>query len=268
MVLAFAFLAPSWALCAASPTSSSRAPSSGTISPPYDFPQPFPVGDKQVTTSVVLRPIVPVYATPPAVLAVSAAPGTRFKISVPLADDAIASISWFKNGLPSGITATTLDLPSVGAGDGGTYGVSVTGIDGQAKNFENIILRIEASGASQRLVNLSTRATINSSQRFFISGFCVSSSFDNTSKSFLIRAVGPTLANYGITDPLADPEVHLYAADGTEVPFPPAVAIYPSYADNVFSLVGAFPLVSPKDVRVLFTLPPGVYTAKVEIASI
>ena len=36
-----------------------------------------------------------------------------------------------------------------------------------------------------------------------------------TPKRVLLRAIGPSLANFGVTDPLADPILELHAGDGT-----------------------------------------------------
>ncbi len=58
------------------------------------------------------------------------------------------------------------------------------------------------------LINLSVRAPAGSGDNTLIAGFVVSGT---ASKSLLIRGIGPTLANFDVANPLADPVLTLYA---------------------------------------------------------
>jgi hypothetical protein len=105
-----------------------------------------------------------------------------------------------------------------------------------------------------------------------VCGFIVSGS---TPKSVLIRGVGPTLANYGLTGLVADPVLTIYNSAGTLVatnndwgtPLPVNSTQVPATAATLASTasqVGAFPLTSgSKDAAVLISLAPGAYTAQV-----
>jgi len=83
-------------------------------------------------------------------------------------------------------------------------------------------------------------------------------------KKLLIRAVGPSLASYGVTGVLANPRLDLFDQNGT---------LLQSNDDwggsttlsNAFTSVGAFPLngQTSLDAVLLVTLPPGTYTARV-----
>ena len=85
-------------------------------------------------------------------------------------------------------------------------------------------------------------------------------------RQVLIRAVGPTLATYGVGGVLADPQLELtQAINGANV----VVAANDNWAGDaqitsVANTVGAFALSSAasKDATILVTLPPGVYSAK------
>jgi hypothetical protein len=108
------------------------------------------------------------------------------------------------------------------------------------------------------LRNLSTRGQVGTGSNILIAGFVVGGS---TPKQVLLRAIGPTLASFGVTGALADPVLELYRGntriasndnwDGTGL-------------QTAANQAGAFPLpVSSADAAVLMTLSPGSYTAQV-----
>lgn len=111
-----------------------------------------------------------------------------------------------------------------------------------------------------RFVNASARAQVGTGSGILIVGFVITG---ETSKTLLIRAVGPSLAGYGVSDVLPNPKLELYSGSsrvrenddwGTDAA---ANAV-------AFKQVGAFSLVpDSKDSALLITLPPGVYTTHV-----
>lgn len=123
----------------------------------------------------------------------------------------------------------------------------------------------DASLANQRLANISTRAQVGSGASVEIAGFVIGGT---TSKTVLIRAIGPTLGGFGISNALSAPKLELYhgtalVASNTGVSnSPDAAAIAAAGA-----AVGAFsPIPNPADSALLITLPPGNYTAQVSSA--
>lgn len=84
----------------------------------------------------------------------------------------------------------------------------------------------------------------------------------------LFRAVGPTLAEYGIAHPCAQPRVTCYDAQGQEITFPhPAVLID---VNALFQSVGAFPVTATELATISFDygpLAPGAYTLHVSDAT-
>jgi hypothetical protein len=62
------------------------------------------------------------------------------------------------------------------------------------------------------LVNISTRLKVDTGDRAMIAGFIV---MGNAPKRVLIRAAGPSLANLGVPNPLADPKLELHDNNGT-----------------------------------------------------
>jgi hypothetical protein len=95
----------------------------------------------------------------------------------------------------------------------------------------------------------------------------------DTPKTVLIRAVGPSLAAFGVTDRLPDPKLALFR--GTT----PIAAnddwylneVVGRYVREATATVGAFPLpmsvtypiTTSKDAAIVVTLPPGAYTVVV-----
>ncbi|MDO8544934.1 MAG: PQQ-binding-like beta-propeller repeat protein [Opitutaceae bacterium] len=114
-----------------------------------------------------------------------------------------------------------------------------------------------------RLINLSTRATVSGDTNL-IAGFVVRGA---TAKYYLIRAIGPTLAQFGVSDPLADPTITVQRQSGQIVPggFNDnwSEEAEPSVTQAGLQL-GAFPLpVGSKDAVVLPLLEPAAFTGSV-----
>ncbi|MGH7997201.1 MAG: hypothetical protein ACREFX_12720 [Opitutaceae bacterium] len=123
-------------------------------------------------------------------------------------------------------------------------------------DWEIDAVRLAAPAA--HLVNVSTRAYVGAGQDV-VAGFVVAGS---GAESVLIRGVGPTLASFGVTTPLAQPEVTL---------FDPQSAVMTSQAAwggdaaaaQAELRVGAFPLpANSADAAFIAALPAGAYTAQ------
>jgi uncharacterized delta-60 repeat protein len=122
------------------------------------------------------------------------------------------------------------------------------------------------AGTESILVNLAARAEVDPAGPPLSAGFVVSGSGE---KQILVRAVGPTLASFGVTGAMTNPRVVLMDGKGeiiaanddwwrdTEGEFAVAAG----------RVVGAFDLVgSSRDAAILRSLPPGNYTVLVESA--
>ena len=116
------------------------------------------------------------------------------------------------------------------------------------------------------LVNLSTRGQVGAGEKQLIAGLVIQG---NEPKRVLLRAVGPTLKNFGISSPLADPKLTVYTESQVKVISNDNWADF-SDTSKLITLsaqFGAFPLISgSKDAACLVTLPPGLYTVIVESA--
>jgi uncharacterized delta-60 repeat protein len=175
---------------------------------------------------------------------------------------------WFRNGQPiAGATRTSYQITGARASDAGDYSVTVANAYGTAASFPTTVAVAGASTAgTARLVNISTRGRVGSGGQAMIAGFVVTGS---ASRTILVRAIGPALANLGLDGVLRDPQLTLRRDSsiiavndnwGTD----PKASVIAAASTSV----GAFPL-SPesKDAALLVTLEPGSYTAEVSAAS-
>lgn len=111
-----------------------------------------------------------------------------------------------------------------------------------------------------RLVNISARSLAGTGDRTLVAGFIV---MGTGSKPLLVRAVGPSLANFGVANPLADPSVTVQSATAT-------LGSNNDWGNSaslaaLATQLGAFPLnPGSRDAAVQVTVPAdGLYTAVV-----
>jgi len=116
-----------------------------------------------------------------------------------------------------------------------------------------------------RLANISSRALVGTGTNIAIAGFVVSGSPGST-KQVLIRGVGPSLAQFGVSGILEQPVLGLFDASGTSIASNTGWDTSPN-ADQVAAAAaaaGAFALSAGSgDSALLVNLPPGSYTAQV-----
>lgn len=162
-------------------------------------------------------------------------------------------------------SADTAMLQTLGGGVGYSAQVSSpTGATGVS--IAEIYDDATAAAPGQRLINVSSRALVKTDADILVDGFVISGSGDET---VLIRAVGPTLTNFGVTGALQQPQITLFKVngDGTNT----VIASNSGWNGDatlaaVFHRVGAFSLPdnpASADAALLVTLPPGGYTAQV-----
>jgi hypothetical protein len=163
--------------------------------------------------------------------------------------EAATSVGAFQLGDESADSAVIATLLN------GTYSIEIASNNSQTGVVLAELFELETSG---RMTNLSIRGNVGSGNPL-IAGFVVQGT---ARKRFLIRAIGPALAELGMSEVLADPVLTLYS--GTAVI---ATNDHWSAADNAAVIeaarktVGAFPLREESEDAALFvTLPPGAYT--------
>jgi len=130
----------------------------------------------------------------------------------------------------------------------GANGGSFTGATSSGVSFSDGFLR-----------NLSTRGSVGTGANMLIAGFVVGGT---AQKQVLIRAVGPTLATFGVTGVLANPQLQILSGT-TLVTQNDNWGGGPGIVSAAAS-VGAFPLPATSlDSAIIALLQPGAYTAQV-----
>ncbi len=172
----------------------------------------------------------------------------------------------------TGVSAATGTVDSTGkvsatTSNGQTITATVAAGSGTAK-----VTLADASGSttlaggtpdmleSQHLVGISARALCDTGSNNAVAGFIITG---NESKQVLIRAVGPGLAGQGITQPIPNPKLDLYAGQtliASNTGWGSA-----ANADEIAaaaSRIGDFALAQGSaDSAIYTTLQPGLYTA-------
>jgi len=103
------------------------------------------------------------------------------------------------------------------------------------------------------ITNLSTRGYVGSGDQVLIAGLVVSGT---TPKQIVLRGIGPSLAQFGIQQPLGDPKIQLYS--GSTVIFENDNWQADSRAADLKALNLA--PTNPNEASLLVTLNPGAYT--------
>src|SRR4029079_18924319 len=106
-----------------------------------------------------------------------------------------------------------------------------------------------------RLANISTRGLVESGEGVMIGGFVIGGS---APKRVIVRAIGPSLAAYGVQDVLPNPQILLLRADHSVVASNDDCHTA-SNADE--SDRSGFAPADFREASILTTLDPGAYTA-------
>ncbi|WP_158277435.1 hypothetical protein [Opitutus sp. ER46] len=149
------------------------------------------------------------------------------------------------------------------AGGYTTHIVSGTGTSGLA--LTEVYDAGTYAATRPRLVNLSARACCGTGSDVLIGGFVIGGS---TAKTVLIRAAGPALAGFGLTNTLSDPVLQLYDRAGTVLMSNAGWggdAQIVALANRAYA--SAWSDGASADSALVVTLPAGNYTAMVSSAS-
>lgn len=111
-----------------------------------------------------------------------------------------------------------------------------------------------ASPTPAQALNISTRLAVESGDNVVIGGFIIKG---NSNKTVLIRGLGPSLGNFGLTGMLLDPVLELHRSDGA------LIFKNDDWKDNQRNQIEGTPF-QPADDRepvIIASLEPGAYTA-------
>jgi sugar lactone lactonase YvrE len=166
---------------------------------------------------------------------------------------AAASTGAFALPLDSGDSAILISLPP------GAYTAQIQGLN----TTSGVALAevYEVNAGDPELINISTRAYVGTGSSVEIGGFIVTGS---QPAKVLIRAVGPTLSQFGVNGVLAKPSLSVMDSSGNTVATNTGWSTNssPAAIASEMAAVGAFPLPSGSaDCALVLMLPPGAYTA-------
>ena len=110
------------------------------------------------------------------------------------------------------------------------------------------------SAAPSTLANTSTRGFVQTGDDVLIGGFIIG---NGGSETVVVRAIGPSLAEAGVADPLADPTLDLYDANGA------LILSDDNWRDSQESLIQSTSLAPTNDAEsaIIRSLEAGSYTA-------
>jgi len=165
---------------------------------------------------------------------------------------AATSYAWSPN--------TGLSPSAPGGSVSPTQGTSTYTVQGVNANGSSGVQSVTVFAPGPRPVNLSSRAQVLTGNDVMIAGFVIGAGSGN--KTVAIVATGPSLSQYGIANPLANPTLTLKRSADQAV-----IASNDNWqtAGNAAQLQAAGLAPSdPLEAAILVSLPPGAYTAIVQ----
>jgi hypothetical protein len=114
---------------------------------------------------------------------------------------------------------------------------------------------------SSRFANVSTRGFIDTGNNVMIGGFILGGS--NQGSTIIVRAIGPSLTNFGIANALGNPKLELHDGNGTTIKANDDWKIDDATGQSQEAAIQATTLQPSNDLEsaILATLAPGAYTA-------
>ena len=116
--------------------------------------------------------------------------------------------------LPADTTSPTLTITDVQPEHLGRYQLRVTGPGGTRLSE---VVTVAANSSVAALSNLSGRAVPGDGEANMVVGFSVQRASSGTPNFYMLRGVGPSLADHGIASPVADPSLRVFSADEVEI---------------------------------------------------
>jgi phospholipase/lecithinase/hemolysin len=137
----------------------------------------------------------------------------------------------------------------------GSYTAILSGNNGGTGNGLVEVYDLDTT-VNSTLANASTRGFVQTGDNVLIAGFIVGTGESDT---IVVRAIGPSLADMGVADPLLDPTLDLYDANGV------ILLSDDNWRDSQETLIQSTGLTPTNDAEsaIIKSLAPGNYTAVV-----
>ena len=114
------------------------------------------------------------------------------------------------------------------------------------------------TAANSKLANISTRGLVETGNNVLIGGFIAG----NGVTKVIVRAIGPTLVNAGVTNPLLDPTLELHDGSGATIATNDNWKTRPDGSSQQAEIEATgIPPNDDRESALVRTLPPGAYTA-------
>lgn len=169
------------------------------------------------------------------------------------------SYQWYFNDVAiSGEVNSSLVLSAITAARAGSYTVKISNTGGTVTS-DAATLTLATASTSGHLTNMSVRASAGAGDQTLIVGLVVGGSGTSGPKDILVRAVGPALQEFQLTNFLADPKLTAYAGGA-------AIATNDNWGGDatltaLSARLGAFALgASSKDAVLSLVQSSGAYT--------
>ncbi len=116
----------------------------------------------------------------------------------------------------------------------------------------------DVSGGTTLVTNSSTRGSVGLGDNVMIGGFILRGAASGNQK-VVVRAIGPSLAQHGVANPLSDPAMLIYNANGA------VIASNDDWRDTQAAEIQQSTLApaAAQESAAVLTLPSGNYTAVV-----
>ena len=152
----------------------------------------------------------------------------------------------------SGFTAVPVsaELTDLSAATVYHFRVTATNASGTSNGADATFTTADATPAAGKAQNLSTRVDVETGVNLGIGGFIITGT---DPKLVVIRAIGPSLTDFGVAGALADPVLELHDSTGAII----------ATNDNHGVIGHGLDPTNPLESAIITTLDPGLYTAVV-----
>jgi outer membrane protein assembly factor BamB/subtilisin family serine protease len=206
-------------------------------------------------TTPLLPPTITSAPAPQTLLA-----GNRLSLAVAATGTSPLAFQWLRDGNPiPGATASSFAVELARTGDSGSYSVRISNPAGSITSPATTV----AVAPISRISNLSIRSQVGAESGALTLGFMIGGEGVTGAKSLLVRAVGPTLAAFGVGDALADPQLALLS--GSTVIAQNNDWGGGAQISGACAAVGAFGFATgtSRDAALVVAPNPGGYTARI-----